>query len=272
MSKLRNGELPPLTGIFTNCKICNESKDDAHFKYQHGKRAGLVCRLCSNEIKRKEIKDNEWIRMQRMLKAREYYHENKEKTRIASASYRERNKEKIKADKQKYHVENSDRINAKTRQWYIENKDRHSKNSKAYYEANKNIILKQAAENYLQNKIEYNKRSSEWRKNNPHMMTAYTRNYNLSKTNRTPKWSNIKETNDFYKNCPDRMSIDHIHPLNGKLINGLHVRKNLQYISRSENSKKSNKFNTYWVFYEQRTIRVETSGPKSSIFKIKYGG
>lgn len=50
------------------------------------------------------------------------------------------------------------------------------------------------------------------------------------------------EIRNFYKNKPKGMTVDHIIPLKHESICGLHVPWNLQYLSLSDNSKKSNKF------------------------------
>ena len=63
---------------------------------------------------------------------------------------------------------------------------------------------------------------------------------------RTPKWITEKEKQDiqdFYANCPEGYHVDHIIPLNGKLVSGLHVLSNLQYLSKYDNLSKGNKFN-----------------------------
>lgn len=62
---------------------------------------------------------------------------------------------------------------------------------------------------------------------------------------RIPKWITkveLKAIEEFYKNCPKGYEVDHIVPLQGKTVSGLHVLANLQYLTREENRRKSNKF------------------------------
>lgn len=69
---------------------------------------------------------------------------------------------------------------------------------------------------------------------------------------RTPKWlskEQIKEIASFYVMAKElekvftwKQCVDHIVPLQGKTVSGLHVPWNLQILSASMNIEKGNKF------------------------------
>lgn len=58
----------------------------------------------------------------------------------------------------------------------------------------------------------------------------------------TPKWANKDKIKEIYKNRPKGFDVDHIIPLQGKFVSGLHVENNLQYLTVKENRSKYNKF------------------------------
>ena len=62
------------------------------------------------------------------------------------------------------------------------------------------------------------------------------------KLNATPKWTNLKKIKEIYKNCPRGYHVDHIVPLQGENVSGLHVENNLQYLTAKQNIAKGNKY------------------------------
>lgn len=69
-----------------------------------------------------------------------------------------------------------------------------------------------------------------------------TLRYRLSKINRTPSWSDLDKIKEIYLNCPYDHHVDHIIPLQGERVSGLHVPENLQYLPARENLSKGNRY------------------------------
>jgi len=64
----------------------------------------------------------------------------------------------------------------------------------------------------------------------------------------TPSWANKKAIKEIYQSCIKatketgiKHEVDHIIPLRGEFVSGLHVESNLQVIKAIDNRKKSNK-------------------------------
>lgn len=92
----------------------------------------------------------------------------------------------------------------------------------------------------------------EWAKaNRPKKAAAWAR-YAAAKALRTPPWlsrEHFAEMQGFYEEAQKRSSltgtpwhVDHIVPLRGKTVSGLHVPWNLQVIPGEENERKNNKW------------------------------
>jgi hypothetical protein len=63
-------------------------------------------------------------------------------------------------------------------------------------------------------------------------------NYRASVRNQTPPDADRKAIREFYDNCPTGYEVDHIIPISK---GGLHTLSNLQYLTITENRRKSNK-------------------------------
>lgn len=126
---------------------------------------------------------------------------------------------------------------------------------KEYRKKYKERLKEQKARDY-QNRKEYiNKKSVEWARNNPEKRKIITKRYRqnnkhviceIQARRRKGKNSKLsilhkKEMREFYRLRKQGYEVDHIIPLCGDTVSGLHVPWNLQYLTISENRKKSNK-------------------------------
>lgn len=102
---------------------------------------------------------------------------------------------------------------------------------------------------HIKNKEKENKNSKMWLKENPAKSLAITRKYQVAKFSHIPPWYDEKEVTRIYEEAKNKgLEVDHIIPLQGKNVCGLHVQNNLRGISMWENRSKSNKFvdETLW--------------------------
>lgn len=88
---------------------------------------------------------------------------------------------------------------------------------------------------------------TKWAKNNPGVVNARNNLRYSRKLNATPKWANEESIKQIYIKCAEitketgiKHNVDHIIPLQGELVSGLHVENNLRIISAIENAKKHN--------------------------------
>ena len=85
---------------------------------------------------------------------------------------------------------------------------------------------------------------NNWKLNNPERAKAHKLNDSVTRRRLiggqliSKRYS--KEILDIYEKCPEGFHVDHCVPIKGKLVCGLHVPWNLQYLSADENIKKGN--------------------------------
>src|ERR1700761_7931133 len=113
--------------------------------------------------------------------------------------------------------------------------------SQSDYEKHKDAYKKRGKEWRAANPEKTREQRARWRAANPGRVLASCAAQRASRLHRTPKWADLKEIAIFYEGCPEGYHVDHVIPLRGKYVSGLHVIDNLQYAPARHNLSKGNK-------------------------------
>ena len=113
---------------------------------------------------------------------------------------------------------------------------------KEYALLNKEEISLRQAEYYLVNKEKIFQNVKVWKQNNKDKNRLYKAQQRAKRLSATPTWADKDAIKIFYLACPEGYHVDHIIPLQGKHVCGLHTIENLQYLTAKENLNKGNKF------------------------------
>lgn len=145
----------------------------------------------------------------------------------------------------------------RTKQWLDKNREYHKELCKSWYYSPKNHdkSLEVRRVWYSKNTKLAKERQAAWRKANGAVKCALTRKYILQKRRACPKWlskGDFEAMTAFYTEAR-RLSlvsgilhhVDHIIPLQGKTVSGLHVPWNLRVVPASVNMSKGNRLEAF---------------------------
>jgi hypothetical protein len=213
--------------------------------------------LSPEEREKNRLRSNAWAAANRekaRLRAKEWYEANKDrakgtfKAKVASdpAAYREKRKRHYTAKREEINAARaalpSDHPARKAaaeraRQWAVANADRKREADRLYYDTRRDEVLASVR---------------AYRAANPEKMRALGARKKATLAKRTPKWltaDDWKAIEAFYaeavrltKETGMEWHVDHIIPLRGKTVSGLHVPGNLRVIPAEENMRKTNSF------------------------------
>ena len=153
-----------------------------------------------------------------------------------AAKYRAENPEAVKNANYKWAAANPEKVKAKKRRAYWKNPEKERAAQRAKHTRYAPI---------------YNAGMRRWRKANPDKANALSGAYQRAKSQATPAWLSaiqMAQVEEFYDIAAARTvqtgvnhEVDHVFPLRGKNISGLHVPWNLQVLTERENISKGNR-------------------------------
>lgn len=176
----------------------------------------------------------------------------KDCTKKAGKKYREENPEKMAAGKAKCYQARKEHYQQKTKDWVAANPERRREIVNKSYVNTRDTKLEYSKKYRLENLELCKERIKNWELRNPGKVRAKGNRRRAAKLNAEPKWlsevhqEQITQTYTLAKDCEiitgDKYHVDHIVPLQGKNICGLHVPWNLQVLPADLNQSKSNKY------------------------------
>jgi len=221
------------------CKRCNVDKplDEFQMDKRRNKHYG-TCRVCRVKAQNdRRLANIEESRKKTREYLREWRAKNPEKQAAINKKYDEKNRDKRSAYAKQYRKDNPEKVKALFESWAKDNpqkiKEYAKKATKAWHERNPEYLK----EHYKANKERY---------------VAARARRRAAQDSATPTWltaidkAMIQEMYDVsearYIQTGIKHHVDHIVPINGKGVAGMHVPWNLQVITAHENLSKGWRF------------------------------
>jgi hypothetical protein len=129
--------------------------------------------------------------------------------------------------------------------WYTKNKNLLSKKQRNRRQENPEKFLEIQAKYRNNNRQKIREGNAKRKKQNPNREAFYAAKRRARKLKATPKWANLSYIKEIYLTCPKGFHVDHIIPLQGKNVCGLHIENNLQYLTVLENTRKGNRYESF---------------------------
>lgn len=250
------------------CKFCNTEKPLIEFSVAQTCSQGRSnkCKSCYSAWQKEHYRKNKEVISKKQAtyyqankekikkRCNDYYHDNtaavletcrkyrelpavkkknaaRAKTRSESPSYRDAQNEY----KRRYYVDNKEYMNATGKKWRADPKNKEKQNRTALEWSRGNPEKRKTS-------------TKKWRDNNQGKVLAATIKRRSDKDNRTPPWFEKEEVSELYKLAAGirktgiAVHVDHVIPLRGELVSGLHCLANLQIMTAKGNMEKGNAF------------------------------
>lgn len=169
-----------------------------------------------------------------------------------ATAWNKSNSEKVKIRERVWREMNKEYDTSRKIAWAKAHPDNKKLADKKSYEKNKQQKLEAAKQYRLLNLEAIKTKNKLWRLTNPDYIQTKNKERHAAKLQRLPKWltlDDLQQIQNIYTECR-KISIesgiihhvDHIIPLQGKLVSGFHTPNNLRIVSALENLTKHNKY------------------------------
>lgn len=220
-----------MDSLVKKCSRCKRSLELDRFGVDRGRKSGLhpQCKDCTKEYSlRRKFKKAEYDKI--------YRAKNRKKITKQIIEWARKNPEKRKKHVEKWLLTKPEGyISDKTKRWAQRNQDK---------------VRLARIKFYRKHADRLREKHRKWMRDNKKQVYAYNATKRKRVKQATPPWARsgtevFKQMRAFYLKRPNGCHVDHIIPLRGKNVCGLHVPWNLQYLSATENLSKYNKHLTF---------------------------
>lgn len=198
------------------CSRCKKEKEASDFRERESSKDGLHC----------------WCEQCLSAYYAENYEKNKEKKKAERIARYQIEKEQIKEKSRRYHAENKESIGARQKRYRAEKMAQLREKNKAWREANRDHL---------------NAKRGEWQRSNKGAVCEIRARRRAAEYRATPRWYDRLQAKKIYDEAAKLRAagadvhVDHIVPLRGKNVCGLHVHWNMQILDAKENLSKGNR-------------------------------
>jgi hypothetical protein len=244
ITKLVDEFSPRKEGIDKRCSICK--KCNGLYAAERRRKDSLQCNKSTREARAKRVFENE-AKIE-VLYTPEVMNSLKQCTICESTKPRsDYGKDLGRVDG--FVSECRECVRARANRVYWENHEEKVEYQRRYQRTNPDIYRKSSLGYYYRNRNECLDRNTRWIKDHPEYVAAQSAVSRAQRKNAMPAWANRKAIARIYREARRvtqetgvKHVVDHVIPLSGKYVCGLHVEGNLMVITHEENALKSNKF------------------------------
>lgn len=241
--------------ILKSCATCRQRKPTTDFNAHKCRPDGLrgVCAICQRaENRASYLRHQEKRQAEKRAYQAEWRKdpENAEKNRKAASEWYRANGEVARERARRWAKENPERKREADRLWATANPDRVVANRNAWRSANLDRKLQLDRQWASRNRPKLRELGKAYRQAFPDKHAARQGRRRAAKMQATPPWATQFYIDEAYHLAKLRTlatgfewHVDHVVPLKGKTVCGLHVESNLAVIPGRENNSKSNR---YW--------------------------
>lgn len=218
------------------CRPCSAADQRARYAAnpEHYKEIGIRSRaLTKDKITARNKAFYAANRDREKARAQKWRDENPERSKTTAKAWQEANAERFAEMRRAWLEANPDYYPLYRRKWYAENREESLAKSRAYKLANEEALAEKAAQ--------------YWH-DHPELSRAHRAKRRAAEKRAMPAWADCDKMMAFYveavrltRETGIAHHVDHIYPLQSKIMCGLHCEINLQVVPATVNQRKKNK-------------------------------